>query len=177
MTKDTNMDDTSTVGALYLSERSGLCLQLAQSLAAKQRCIVIIDDNAVSANAIASNCRMLTDYTGHIVVQKALGDTRRDWPVTPDIIFINDHISRMGTSTLLLERLRAVHLANRVVMVSPALCLARRRRLIELGAFDALHFDDLGSFGIASVLLRCFSAQLKQTLLNADGASCERLTA
>jgi hypothetical protein len=155
------MGEKYRLGARYLTEHSRLRLQLAQSLLLQRRCIMIIEDSASTANAVASYCRLLTGYAGQIVVQKSLGNTLCDWQIAPDVIFLSDQISRVGTGTQALERLSTLKLADRVVMVSPTLSLARRRRLVELGAFDALDYDQLDSFGIASVLLRCFAARLK----------------
>jgi DNA-binding NarL/FixJ family response regulator len=157
------MDDTTPDGARYLQERSRIVHELAKvRLSQSHRSIVIIDDAKLSANALAANCRLLGDHGMAITTQSTLGDFRRDWQVQPDLIFLNDHIGRMGTGTLMLKRLVEAGLGHCVVVISPELTRSRRRQLLSLGATDALHMDELDSYAVAAILLRCFAFAMQK---------------
>lgn len=80
----------------------------------------------------------------------------------PDVIFLDHLLPPRNDGAQTIPYLRELGYQGPVVVVSGKMTIRRRRKLVEAGAFDTLHKDDMNSMSVGSILLRIAGLEIDE---------------
>jgi len=116
---------------------------------------LVIDDDKGDATALRG---VLHSWLGHDVdvrLAASLGGALDELnEQIPDVIFLDHLLSPRNDAAATIPYLRDIGYSGPIVVISGMMTIRTRRRLVEAGAFDTLHKDDMNSMSVASILLR-----------------------
>jgi CheY-like chemotaxis protein len=140
-------------GSKYLETRSELSKALSERL--PYRRIQIVDDTQFDADVLAGRLRKVLGREVVLDVARNLNTLHKQWAETmPDLVFLDDRLGHMGTATVHVPALRRMGFQGAIIIVSGLMLRDRRAELMRLGAFEALHKDDLDTETLIRLLLQ-----------------------
>lgn len=143
-------------GGDYLTKRSGLAK--SRSGLPQLADILIVEDETFDADRLKATLHLMFGYEVEICRAATLGRaldeviSRR-----PEIIFLDDVLKPSDNAAQTLPFLRRAGYDGPVVVVSGQATRKRKSVLIEAGAADVIHKDEVDSVRVAEALLRVFS--------------------
>lgn len=143
-------------GGDYLAKRSGLTKSRGDLPMLKD--ILIVDDETFDADRLKATLRLMFGYDIEIRRAATLGRAL-DELITrmPDLIFLDDVLKPSDNASQTLPFLRRTGYVGPVIVVSGQVTRQRRTQLIDAGAADVIHKDDVDSVRVAEALHRVFN--------------------
>ncbi len=137
----------------YLLKRSALAKRLAESCQFKR--FTLIDDTQLDSDVLAGGLRKVLGREIDIEIARNLHALHKLWAnAKPDLVFLDDRLGHMGSATTNIPGLRRMGYDGQIVVNSGLMTRDRRSELIQLGAFEALHKDDLDTTRLIELLLQ-----------------------
>jgi DNA-binding NarL/FixJ family response regulator len=137
----------------YLLKRSILAKRLAETCPFKR--FTIIDDTLFDADVLAGGLRKVLGREIHVEIARNIHTLHKLWEVAkPDLCFLDDRLGHMGSASTHLPALRRMGYREHIVVVSGLMSRDRRALLMQLGAAEALHKDDLDTGRLIELLLQ-----------------------
>lgn len=146
------------VGQSYLERRSELARRLSERPGFKS--ITIIDDVQFDADVLSGTLRRVLGREIDITTSRSIMALHKLWEAgMPDLVFMDDRIGHIGTAATHVPVLRKMGYLGPIVVVSGLMTRERRAQIIQLGAVDMLHKDDLDTLTVMELLLRLLGAR------------------
>jgi DNA-binding response OmpR family regulator len=140
-------------GSEYLETRSKLSKALSENMPFRR--IQIIDDTQFDADVLAGRLRKVLGREIELDIARNLNMLHKQWAERkPDLVFLDDRLGQTGTATVHVPALRRMGYTGAIIVVSGLMLRDRRAELIRIGAFEALHKDDLDTETMIRLLLQ-----------------------
>ena len=129
--------------------------------------ILIVEDSRIDGNRL--------EATLHLVLGRSITIRRAETLTSavdcvleqlPDVVFLDDYLKPNDTASQTIPYLRRAGYTGHIVVISGEVDRSRRQELIDAGASDALHKDDVDSSAVSEVLGRI--AKLSASALGTD---------
>jgi DNA-binding NarL/FixJ family response regulator len=151
-------------GAEYLETRSKLAKALSDTVPFRR--IQIVDDTQFDADVLAGRLRKVLGRDVVLESARNLNMLHKQWAEQkPDLVFLDDRLGQTGSATVHLPSLRRMGFMGSIVVVSGLMLRDRRAELMRLGAFEALHKDDLDTERLIRLLLQLINSSAPPTTL------------
>jgi len=156
-TSSATMASSSTKsGGDYLAKRSGLTKSRGDLPMLKD--ILIVDDETFDADRLKATLRLMFGYDIDIRRAATLGRALDEVIARmPELIFLDDVLKPSDNASQTLPFLRRTGYVGPVIVVSGQVTRQRRTQLIDAGAADVIHKDDVDSVRVAEALHRVFN--------------------
>jgi CheY-like chemotaxis protein len=142
-----------TTGGDYLERRSALARQLSEQQTFKS--ITILDDVQFDADVLAGTPRRVLGREIAINTARSLMALHKLWETgLPDLVFMDDRLGHMGNATGHIPALRKLGYLSPIVVVSGMMSRERRAQVMQLGAANMLHKDDLDTLTVMELLVK-----------------------
>lgn len=143
-------------GGDYLAKRSGLTKSRGDLPMLKD--ILIVDDETFDADRLKATLRLMFGYDIDIRRAATLGRALDEVIARmPELIFLDDVLKPSDNASQTLPFLRRTGYVGPVIVVSGQVTRQRRTQLIDAGAADVIHKDDVDSVRVAEALHRVFN--------------------
>lgn len=119
--------------------------------------VLVVDDEIADADRLRATLRVMFGY--EIVVRRAatLGlAIDAILAAQPDVIFLDDILKPSDTATDAIPFVRRAGYRGPIIVVSGQVTKRRRHALIEAGANEVIHKDELDSVRLAEALIAVF---------------------
>lgn len=144
-------------GGDYLAKRSGITKSRSDLPNLKD--ILIVDDETFDADRLKATLRLMFGYEIEIRRAATLGRALDEVIARmPEVIFLDDVLKPNDNASQTLPFLRRTGYTGPVIVVSGQVTRQRRTLLMDAGAADVIHKDDVDSVRVAEALHRVFSA-------------------
>lgn len=142
-------------GGDYLAKRSGVTKSRANLPQIAN--ILIVEDETFDADRLKATLHLMFGYEIEIRRAATLGRALDEVIAqTPEIIFLDDVLKPSDNAAQTLPFLRRAGYEGPVVVVSGQVTRRRKSVLIEAGASDVIHKDEVDSVRVAEALHRVF---------------------
>jgi len=142
-------------GGDYLAKRSGVTKSRANLPQISN--ILIVEDETFDADRLKATLHLMFGYEIEIRRAATLGRALDEVIAqTPEIIFLDDVLKPSDNAAQTLPFLRRAGYEGPVVVVSGQVTRRRKSVLIEAGASDVIHKDEVDSVRVAEALHRVF---------------------
>lgn len=116
--------------------------------------ILIVEDSVIDSDRLRATLHILLGRDVNIRVAETLGSALDSvLAEQPDLVFLDDYLKPNDTANETIPFLRRAGFEGHIIVISSELDRQRRLRLIEAGASEALHKDDVDSAKIADALV------------------------
>lgn len=145
-------ESSSTTGGDFLDKKSGLNKSLEG--AAKLLDVLLVDDEERDIKRLRATLHLMFGYDLQIrdsnTLSSAIDEVMKQ---QPQLVFLDDHLSLSSDRACdSIPYLRKVGFDGPIVVISGVATRKRRLELIEAGAAEVLHKDDVDSVRINEVL-------------------------
>lgn len=142
-------------GGDFLAKKSDL-VRLRQAMPAL-RDVLIIEDENPDADRLKATLRVMFGYDLELRRAATLG-TAVDHVMQkkPDLVFLDDVLKPSDEAHQTIPFLRRAGYEGPIVVVSGRVTRQRRAALLDAGATDVIHKDDVDSVRLAEALMRVF---------------------
>jgi DNA-binding NarL/FixJ family response regulator len=146
----------SGTGGDFLAKKSDTT-QLSKKLP-RLNDVLIIEDERVDADRLKATLRLVLGYDVGVRMANTLG-AALDCVMasSPDLVFLDDLLKPVDTATHTIPFLRRAKYEGPLIVISGQVTRTRRRELVDLGATDVIHKDDVDSVRLAEALVRVFN--------------------
>lgn len=142
-------------GGDFLAKRSGVTK--SRSDLPKLKDILIVDDETFDADRLKATLHLMFGYDLDIRRAATLGRALDEVIARmPEVIFLDDVLKPNDNASQTLPFLRRAGYAGPVIVVSGQVTRQRRTLLLDAGANDVIHKDDVDSVRVAEALHRVF---------------------
>lgn len=147
---------SASTGSDFLAKKSDVT-RLRQQLPALKDVLVVEDEN-LDAERLKATLRVMFGYDLEVRRAATLA-TAVDCVLQrkPEIVFLDDVLKPSDNATQTIPFLRRAEYQGPIVVVSGQVTRNRRSQLIEAGANDVIHKDDVDSVRLAEALIRVFA--------------------
>jgi DNA-binding NarL/FixJ family response regulator len=120
--------------------------------------VLIVDDNNFDADSLRATLNMMFAYGLTLRRAKTLGSAL-DCVIErkPDLVFLDDILPPSDTASTTIPFLRRCGYEGSIVVVSGEMTRRRKQELLNAGASDVIHKDDLDSVRLSEALSRAFN--------------------
>lgn len=147
---------TTKSGGDFLDKRSDLTKRRAQL--PKLTNVLVVDDESFDADRLKATLHLMFGYDIDVRRAATLGRALDEVIARmPELIFLDDVLKPNDNASQTLPFLRRAGYTGPVIVVSGQVTRNRRTLLIEAGAADVIHKDDVDSVRLAEALQRVFS--------------------
>lgn len=145
-------------GSEFLARKSDLTRMRQKIPGLKD--VLIIDDNNFDADSLRATLNMMFGYELTLRRAKTLGSAL-DCVIErkPDLIFLDDILPPSDTASTTIPFLRRCGYEAAIVVVSGEMNRNRRLELLNAGAIDVIHKDDLDSVRLSEALGRAYNVK------------------
>lgn len=151
---------TNKSGGDYLAKRSGVSKSRAELPELSD--ILIVEDETFDANRLKATLHLMFGYDVAIRRAATLGRALDEVIARrPEIVFLDDVLKPSDNAAQTLPFLRRAGYDGPVIVVSGQVTRQRRTVLLEAGATDVIHKDDVDSVRVAEALHRVFESKDK----------------
>ena len=153
---------TNKSGGDYLDKRSGVTKSRAALPPLKD--ILIVEDETFDAERLKATLHLMFGYDITIRRAATLGGALDEVIARhPEIVFLDDVLKPSDNASQTLPFLRRAGYDGPVVVVSREATRRRKSVLMEAGANDVIHKDDVDSVRVAEALHRAFADKSKDS--------------
>lgn len=151
----TSPETASGAGSEFLARKSDLTRMRQRIPGLKD--VLIVDDNSFDADSLRANLNMMFGYGLTLRRAKTLGSAL-DCVIErkPDLIFLDDILPPSDTASTTLPFLRRCGFEGPIIIVSGEMTRMRRQEMLNAGAADVIHKDDLDSVRISEALSKAY---------------------
>jgi len=143
----------SKCGGAHLARRSELVG--ARAKLAMLRDILVIDDEHLDAERLTATLRVVFGYDAEIRWASTLGDAVDSvMSNAPSLVFLDDILKPPTDALQAIPLLRGAGFAGPIIIVSGQVTHSRCSCLLNCGASDVIHKDDIDSVRVAEALSR-----------------------
>ena len=144
---DPRSDSRSATGSDFLARKSDLTRMRMAIPGLKD--VLIVDDSNFDADSLRASLNMMFGYGLTLRRAKTLGSAL-DCVIErkPDLVFLDDILPPSDTASTTLPFLRRCGFEGPIIIVSGEMTRTRRQEMLNAGAADVIHKDDLGSASI-----------------------------
>lgn len=154
------MSSSPSSGGDFLAKRNELNL-LRQSLP-KLTDVVVVEDETFDAEKLAATLRVMFGYELNIRRASTVSNAiDRVLEKKPQLLLLDDMLAPSDNANLTIPLLRRADYHGPIVVISGNVTKKRRMELMNHGATDVIHKENLESVRLAEALVRVFSG--KQT--------------
>ncbi len=147
-------------GGDYLTKRSGVTKSRAELPMLKD--ILIVEDENFDADRLKATLHLMFGYDVQIRRAATLGRALDEVIARrPEIVFLDDVLKPSDNAAQTLPFLRRAGYEGPVVVVSGQVTRQRKSLLLDAGAIDVIHKDDVDSVRVAEALHRVFDKSHK----------------
>lgn len=147
-------------GGDYLTKRSGVTKSRAELPMLKD--ILIVEDENFDADRLKATLHLMFGYDVQIRRAATLGRALDEVIARrPEIVFLDDVLKPSDNAAQTLPFLRRAGYEGPVVVVSGQVTRQRKSLLLDAGAVDVIHKDDVDSVRVAEALHRVFDKSPK----------------
>ena len=157
------MSSSSTgSGGEFLAKKSDIT-KLRKELPALTD-VLIVEDETIDAERLKATLRVMFGYDLEVRRAATLASAL-DCVLAkkPDLIFLDDVLKPSDNASQTIPYLRRAEYAGPIVVVSGQVTRNRRAVLLDSGATDVIHKDDVDSVRLAEALLRVYGAGKTET--------------
>ena len=145
----------SKSGGDFLDKRSDVTKQRAKL--PKLTNVLVVDDESFDADRLKATLHLMFGYDIEVRRAATLGRALDEVIARmPELIFLDDVLKPTDNASQTLPFLRRAGYTGPVIVVSGQVTRSRRTLLIEAGAADVIHKDDVDSVRLAEALQRVF---------------------
>ena len=140
----------------FLTKKSDITRLRMQLPALKD--VLVVDDETFDADRLQATLRVMFGY--EIEVRRAATiATAVDCVLSrkPEIVFLDDCLKPSDTATDSIPFLRRAGFEGPIVVISGQVTRNRRRDLMDIGATEVIHKDDVDSVRLAEAMLRVYA--------------------
>ncbi|MBL8564224.1 MAG: response regulator transcription factor [Hyphomicrobiaceae bacterium] len=142
-------------GGDFLDKRSDVTKQRAKL--PKLTNVLVVDDESFDADRLKATLHLMFGYDIDVRRAATLGRALDEVIARmPELIFLDDVLKPTDNASQTLPFLRRAGYTGPVIVVSGQVTRTRRTLLIEAGAADVIHKDDVDSVRLAEALQRVF---------------------
>lgn len=142
-------------GGDFLAKKSGL-MRVRETLP-DLKDVLIVEDEAIDADRMFGTLRVMFGYEIEIRRAKtAAGAVDLVMARRPEIVFLDDILKPSDDAMQTIPFLRRAGYDGPIVVVSGQVTRTRRTTLIDAGATDVIHKDDVDSVRLTEALQRVF---------------------
>lgn len=146
---------SNSTGGDFLDRRSDLTKRRAQS--PRLTNVLVVDDESFDADRLKATLHLMFGYEIEVRRAATLGRALDEVIARmPELIFLDDVLKPNDNASQTLPFLRRAGYTGPVIVVSGQVTRNRRTTLIEAGAADVIHKDDVDSVRLAEALERVF---------------------
>jgi len=148
----------SRSGGDFLDKKSGITKSRGSLSAPKD--ILVVEDETFDADRLKATLHLLFGYEIEIRRAATLGSAL-DAVIArkPEIVFLDDVLKPSDNASHTIPFLRHAGYAGPIVVISGQVTRQRRATLIEAGAADVIHKDDVDSVRVSEALQRVFGRE------------------
>lgn len=119
--------------------------------------VLIIEDEALDSDRLTATLRLIYGYELSVRVARTIA-TSVDAVMAskPQLVFLDDVLKPADSASQTLPYLRRAGFEGPVVVVSGQVTRQRRQQLLDAGAQDVIHKDDVDSVRLGEALLRLY---------------------
>lgn len=140
-----------TCGGSHLARKSALVR--ARARLDGLRDILLIEDEAPDAERLTATLRVLLGYETKIRWASSLGDAVDSIiALKPSIVFLDDILKPSTDALQSIPLLRGVGYAGPIIVVSGLATRSRRASLLQEGANNVIHKDDVDSVSVGEAI-------------------------
>lgn len=142
-------------GGEFLAKKSDIT-KLRKELPALKD-VLIVEDETFDADRLKATLRVMFGYDLDVRRAATLA-TALDCVIArkPELVFLDDVLKPSDNASHTIPFLRRAEYAGPIVVVSGQVTNRRRSELMDAGATDVIHKDDVDSVRLAEALLRVF---------------------
>lgn len=147
---------SSRSGGDFLDKRSGVTK--SRNTLRQLRDILIVEDETFDADRLKATLHLIFGYEIEIRRAPTLGSAL-DAVIArqPEIVFLDDVLKPSDNASHTIPFLRHAGYTGPIVVISGQVTRQRRATLIEAGAVDVVHKDDVDSARVGEALQRVFA--------------------
>ncbi len=121
--------------------------------------VLVIDDETFDADRLQATLRVMLGYDLE-VRRAATIASAVDCVLSrvPELVFLDDCLKPSDTATDSIPFLRRAGFEGPIVVISGQVTRSRRQVLMEIGATEVIHKDDVDSVRLAEAMLRVYGA-------------------
>lgn len=151
------VSSTSRSGGDFLDKKSGVT-KSRQTLRGV-RDVLIVEDETFDADRLKATLHLIFGYDIEIRRAATLGSAL-DAVIArqPEIIFLDDVLKPSDNASHTIPFLRHAGFTGPILVISGQVTRQRRAALLEAGAVDVIHKDDVDSVRVGEALQRVFGA-------------------
>ena len=147
---------TTGSGGDFLAKKSDV-VQLSKKLP-KLSQVLIVEDETFDADRLRATLRVILGYDLNVRRAATLG-AALDAVIAmlPELIFLDDLLKPTDTASHTIPFLRRAKYEGPIIVISGQVTRTRKAELIQLGATDVIHKDDVDSVRLAEALARVYN--------------------
>jgi DNA-binding NarL/FixJ family response regulator len=120
--------------------------------------ILVVDDETFDAERLKATLRLMFGYDLELrraaTVASAVDQVIKK---QPELIFLDDCLKPSDTANTTIPYLRRAEYTGPIVVISGQVTRSRRKELIEIGATEVIHKDDVDSSRLQEALLSVYA--------------------
>lgn len=156
------MGSSSESGGKHLAKKS-IAAKLRDQLTSITK-FLVIEDEATDADRLQATLRLMLGYEINIQHAPTLNiATDMILKEKPDLVFLDDVLKPSDTALQSIPLIRRAGYEGPIVVVSGQVTRTRRNELLDKGATDIIHKDNVDSVSISECLARVFGTDSKAT--------------
>ena len=127
--------------------------------------ILVVDDETFDADRLQATLRVMFGYDVKVrraaTVGSAVDCVLKQ---NPELIFLDEHLKPSDTATDTIPFLRRAGFSGPIVVISGQVTRKRRQQLMDIGAAEVIHKDDVDSVRLAEAMLRVYASTEAQVI-------------
>lgn len=152
------MASAGSSGGDFLAKKSTVT-KLRKSLP-ELKDVLVVEDETFDADRLKATLRVMFGYDLKVQRAATLGSAvDHVLKSKPELIFLDDILKPADNAIDTIPFLRRAGYEGPIVVVSGQVTRKRREQLVNAGASDVIHKDDVDSVRLAEALLRVFPAR------------------
>ena len=121
--------------------------------------VLVIEDNEIDSDRLLATLRLLLGRDLKLRSAETLASALDSvLAAQPDVVFLDDYLKPNDTALETIPFLRRAGYEGHIVVVSGELDRKRRLKLIQAGASEAIHKDEVDSAKVAAALVSAYKS-------------------
>lgn len=127
----------------------------------KARDFLIVDDEEIDSDRLSATLRVVLGYDVEVRRAATIAQALDELISRPiDVVFLDDLLKPSDTALETIPLIKRCKFSGPIVVISGQVTRTRRGKLLDLGAYEVIHKDELDSVHLAETLRRIFSAEV-----------------
>ena len=117
--------------------------------------VLVVEDETLDAERLKATLRVMFGYDLEVrCASTAAGAVDCVMERQPDLVFLDDILKPSDNATQTIPFLRRANYTGPIIVISSQVTRNRRKELLDVGANDVIHKDDVDSVELAQSMIR-----------------------